>query len=529
MWDTRGAGGGSAYIYFNNAAEVSTFAGTFTIPTVLYTWRHWAMTRVGTTWKLYIDGTQVGTGTDNTTYTASGAYRFGLRYSAESASLIGLISNLRFVKGQALYTGSFTPSTTPLTKTTVGSTGAGAASSITGTVTVLTLNATTIVDSSDASTTITSSGVKPNRNTPFGYTTQSSTSYTPSLHGGSAYFDGTGDYLTPPLLNFGTADFTVEAWVYPTTSGDGSNNQILYISNGPTTRLAMRLNSANKMDLYLNAVTPGVTTYTSNTVLVPNSWYHLAAVRSSGVVSLYVNGILDNTPSASVHDISDNTTYTYIGSIGASTQPFTGYISDFRLTRAAVYKSSFVPPTQTLTNYSTTYPSSLLLNFTNGGIIDQHSTNVLETVGNAQLSTAVKKYNNGSIYFDGTGDYLKIPSSPNFEFGTGDFTIEGWVYLVSTSSYSTIISNRTTDTDNTAGRWSVAIRNSAFEFFSGGSQIISSGTVSTSTWTFFAVTRASGSLKLFLNGTQVGSTTSFTTSLSALSVSIGANGEVPKH
>jgi hypothetical protein len=128
------------------------------------------------------------------------------------------------------------------------------------------------------------------------------------------------------------------------------------------------------------------------------------------------------------------------------------------------------------------------------------------------------------MYFDGTGDYLAIPSGYNIGFGTGDFTIEGWLYLNATSSYSTIMSNRPNGSDTTTGRWSVAVRSSAFEFYANGSQIVSAGTVSTSTWTHFAVTRASGSIRLFLGGTQVGSTTTLTTDLSSLATWVGANG-----
>jgi hypothetical protein len=219
MWDFRSAGGaGTQYAYFGSATSIQTNYGSVTgLPSVLNTWRHWAITRSGTTWRLFVDGTQVQTGTDSATYTSSGTYRFGLRYATESTSITGCISNLRFIKGQALYTGSFTPSTVPLTKTTVGSTGSGVVGSLTGTVVVLTLNSATIVDNSVTPTTITSSGVIPNKNNPFGYTAQSATSYTPSLHGGSAYLDGTGDYLSTPSSqnsNFGTADFTIECWVY---------------------------------------------------------------------------------------------------------------------------------------------------------------------------------------------------------------------------------------------------------------------------------------------------------------------------
>lgn len=48
--------------------------------------------------------------------------------------------------------------------------------------------------------------------------------------------------------------------------------------------------------------------------------------------------------------------------------------------------------------------------------------------GNVARSTTQKKWDNPSIYFDGSGDYLSIASSSDFGFGTGDFTIEFWSY-----------------------------------------------------------------------------------------------------
>ena len=51
--------------------------------------------------------------------------------------------------------------------------------------------------------------------------------------------------------------------------------------------------------------------------------------------------------------------------------------------------------------------------------------------GNVARSTTQKKWDNPSIYFDGNGDYLTIPSSSDFGFGTGDFTIEFWSYRTS--------------------------------------------------------------------------------------------------
>jgi len=36
----------------------------------------------------------------------------------------------------------------------------------------------------------------------------------------------------------------------------------------------------------------------------------------------------------------------------------------------------------------------------------------------------------GSVQFDGSGDYLSLADNEDFNFGSGDFTIEGWMYLI---------------------------------------------------------------------------------------------------
>ncbi|HPC33867.1 MAG TPA: hypothetical protein PL061_13005, partial [Syntrophales bacterium] len=47
--------------------------------------------------------------------------------------------------------------------------------------------------------------------------------------------------------------------------------------------------------------------------------------------------------------------------------------------------------------------------------------------GNAQIDTAQKPFGTGSLLLDGSGDYIGTVDSPDFDFGTGDFTIDFWV------------------------------------------------------------------------------------------------------
>lgn len=52
---------------------------------------------------------------------------------------------------------------------------------------------------------------------------------------------------------------------------------------------------------------------------------------------------------------------------------------------------------------------------------------VITSLGNAQISTAQSKFGGSSAFFDGTGDYLNTPSHEDFNFGSGDFTIEFFI------------------------------------------------------------------------------------------------------
>jgi len=47
--------------------------------------------------------------------------------------------------------------------------------------------------------------------------------------------------------------------------------------------------------------------------------------------------------------------------------------------------------------------------------------------GNAQIDTAQSKFGGASGLFDGAGDYLSTPDSEDWNFGSGDFTIDFWV------------------------------------------------------------------------------------------------------
>jgi len=78
----------------------------------------------------------------------------------------------------------------------------------------------------------------------------------------------------------------------------------------------------------------------------------------------------------------------------------------------------------------------LLCNGSNGSSIFTDSSPSPKTVtahGNAQISTAQSKSGGSSAYFDGSGDFLTVPADADLQFGSGDFTVEAWVYPTTAS------------------------------------------------------------------------------------------------
>ena len=482
------------YCNYNGGTALDYNVGTGTVST--NTWNHFAVTRNGANLRIFLNGTQVGT--TNTTLAAlsidnaSGNYTIGQVVEIRAGwYFAGYISNLRVVIGTALYTSTFTPSTTPLTAVT--------------NTKLLTSQSNRFLDNSTNALTFTTGGTPSVQAfAPFAPALQ----WTPDVVGGSGYFDGTGDYLQTPdnaALDL-SGDFTVEAWVYvPNVSGEkvvfhnhtSDNNGIAFVVNGASIRIGS--GSGPFWNVLLDS---------SNTITA-NSWNHIAGTRSGNTYTVWVNGVSGGTATSSV-----TPTYSGGAQIGRFTSglplAFSSYMASFRVVKGtAVYTANFTPSTTPLTAITNT---SLLLNYTNAGIYDGKMGNVLETVGNAQVATSPVKYGSGSMYFDGANDYLLSPPGPNYNLGNGDFTIELWAYDISRSSSGTVWLCKWGNAASVGRSYILGYITSSstltFDMSSDGTSTTASLSTTTSgirtgVWNHIAVSRNGNLFRLFLNGNIV--------------------------
>lgn len=148
----------------------------------------------------------------------------------------------------------------------------------------------------------------------------------------------------------------------------------------------------------------------------------------------------------------------------------------------------------------------------------------MTAVGDAQIDTSESKFGGSSGLFDGSGDRVTTPDSSDFDFSTGNFTIDFWVKFNSVGSCD-LVSKGT----NLAG-WDVVYANGTSElrmygngvnYASGGSSFSPSANV----WYHIAIVRDGNTLRFFVNGSQVGTdnVTSANFDGSASVLAIGSN------
>ena len=358
--------------------------------------------------------------------------------------------------------------------------------------------------------------------------TMPTSAYNAVSMGGSAYFDGTGDYLTlanSGALQLGSNSFTVEGWFYFGSSSVADPLYTINASSGGYAAIRLQRDTASTISVYIsNNGSSWANSITNIGSFAVSTWNHIAVTRegTTGLIRVYQNGaLIGSATNASALHLGTTNYINAVVSAGSPVAGFVKFISGFRvLIGRNLYPSSFTPPVAPPTNILLT---NFLANFTAAGIYDATGQNVLETVGNVQVSTAVKKFGETSMFFDGSGDYLVIPTTnAPCQFGTADFTIEAWIYSTSIANQQMILSNRIAATGSANFDWQIV---SSRLLFGTTSTNLLTGTItlSSNTWYHVAVSRVSGTARMFVNGVlDVSTTTSFNLSNNSIT-HIGTN------
>jgi len=137
----------------------------------------------------------------------------------------------------------------------------------------------------------------------------------------------------------------------------------------------------------------------------------------------------------------------------------------------------------------------------------------LTNTGNLVVNSTIDELTNnpitfGSLLFDGSTGYLTLPSNSAFTIGTGDFTIETWLYPTSFKRFGTIFS--TTSLFTVANNFYLqtdANGNKIILSSNGTVLLTSNNTINLNAWNHIAAVRSGTTLTIYINGLSQGSVT----------------------
>lgn len=149
-----------------------------------------------------------------------------------------------------------------------------------------------------------------------------------TLNGGAFILNGSSQYVTVPTStnwNFGTGDFTIDMWIYPTSYSSTTNNPTLLAINpyydASPNGIMICLNASGNLTLFTNSV------FTSNVTAPLNRWTHCIFTRVSGTLRMYAQAVASQTFDFSTFSITNSANMSIGYDFSYSTDFFIGSIS----------------------------------------------------------------------------------------------------------------------------------------------------------------------------------------------------------
>ena len=355
----------------------------------------------------------------------------------------------------------------------------------------------------------------------------------------SAYFDGASDYLSVPIPAFGSSDFSVSMWLYPTGYGSSNYTAIIDTRSGSDA-------DTNGFAVFLDPNLKPYLTYNNNDystagdpTLTMKQWNYLVLNYSSGNFTISVNG---TTGSSDAISVNFTRTSAIIGRKYSSNQHlFVGSITDLAVKTST---STVTPPTGRVSATGTQLLTCHLSYFKDGSSND-HTITVFGTPKIQRFSPYDfgeydKTSNGGSILFknysgtsylgngNGTTAHLLIDKSSSSEnsastdlyLDANNWTVKGWIYVnVPMTSLQNlgIMHNYAASTNNSAVRYTgfgFSLRATSGSSGSYGSHVLrwthgrggSSNNENFSTtfapyqWYYLEISNTAGTVSLKVNG-----------------------------
>lgn len=329
-------------------------------------------------------------------------------------------------------------------------------------------------------------------------------------------------------FDIGSGEFTFDFWVNFKTLPTSGNYMCLFSSRNASSDIAYAMlihNNGGTYKLLWQYTTNGSTLVnTEKEINISTStWYHVAVQRVSNKLWVFLDGkpvFWLNMTGITIHNSSADFR---IGAVDSTPIYFLdAYIDEFRFSNGI---DRYGDDTWSDGVHSSDANTHLLLHMDDDDYSQTFtdSGNTVHTVtaqgDTMQLSKTEDspKFGTGRLQLDGAGDYLSIPDSSDWDFSTGNFTIEAFVRPTAFGTYDCIIAQKDNNSDYAFALYLKGTTQLRFNFWNDTSSVgvdhdfISPITMTTNKWYHVAVVRNSTDIDCYVNGVACSNTYNIST------------------
>ena len=361
----------------------------------------------------------------------------------------------------------------------------------------------------------------------------------------SGQWDGSGDYLSAPDSNdwcFGDGDWTVDFWLYHTAHPSTDHFDFIISqpnSTSPSGQSYIGTRRDGSGTYYLMGNHSGESNQSNAFSISLDTWTHFAICKDGNQMYFYKDGVSVNGVGNGVTTTVTWPNYNVPLRIGyqQDVEYYNGYADEIRISKGIARYPSGTSFSVATSEYAADKYDVLLLHcngsdsgttFTDSSWVglDGPARHYITANGDVTNTRAQYKIGDSSIKFDGSGDYLSLADSSDWDMmNTTDYTVETWANLTTHASTDFII-GQYEDSNNYWGLYHTDGSGVRFLSVSGGSTLIniSGGEITSSGWHHLAAVKDGNDFEVFKDGVSVATGTNSTTDTFSGTLRIGDDG-----